>query len=244
MLRVHSSRNREPGGKWVEVTAETGAGPPSARPRRGRTPTRSRREIVDAAIALADREGLVAVTMRSVAQSLDTGAASLYRYISTRDELLSLMIDEVNGEFGLHGADRSWEDQMLELAHQSRAIYRRHPWLIEALNTTPALGPNGCAYLDHAIGVLAPTGADGGTMLEAVGVFNGLIRLLCKEERDQRLAGQTESDTALAKQLSAVTSPTGPYPHLAAALADTGPPDDQFDRVLRRVLSGLLPSEP
>ena len=226
------------------MAAESGARPPSASPRRGRTPTRSRREIVDAAIALADREGLVAVTMRSVAQSLDTGAASLYRYISTRDELLALMVDEVNGEFGLHGPDRrSWEDQMVELAHQARAIYRRHPWLIEALNTTPALGPNGCAYLDHAIAVLAPTGADGGTMLEAVGVFNGLIRLLCKEERDQRLAGQTESDTALADHLSAVASPTGPYPHLAAALADTGRPEDQFDRVLRRVLKGLLPSE-
>lgn len=226
--------------------AENGAAPPAASPRRGRTPTRSRREIADAAIALADRKGLVAVTMRSVAQSLDTGAASLYRYISTRGELLALMVDEVNGEFALHGPDRrSWEAQMLELAHQARAIYRRHPWLIDALNTTPALGPNGCAFLDHAIAVLAPTRADGGTMLEAVGVFNGLARLLCKEERDQRLAAETEAHAALAlaDQLSAVASPTGPYPHLAAALADTGPPDDQFDRVLRRVLSGLLPSE-
>lgn len=227
-----------------EVAAETGAGQPSAGPRRGRTPTRSRREIADAAIALADREGLVAVTMRAVAQSLDTGAASLYRYVSTRDELQALMVDEVNGEFVLHGPDRrSWDDQMLDLAHQARAIYRRHPWLIEALNITPALGPNGCAYLDHAIAVLAPTRADGGTMLEAIGVFDGLVRLLCKQERDQRLAAATESDAALADQLSAGTSPAGPYPHLAAALAETGPPEDQFDRVLRRVLSGLLPSE-
>jgi AcrR family transcriptional regulator len=224
------------------VATEDAAGLPSARPRRGRTPTRSRREIADAAIAVADREGLVAVTMRSVAQSLDTGAASLYRYISTRDELLSLMVDEANGEFDLRGPDRrSWEDQMLDLAHQARAIYRRHPWLIEALSTTPALGPNGYAYLDHAIAILASTGADGGTMLEAVGVFNGLVRLLCKQERDQRLAAETRSDAALADRLSAQASPAGPYPHLAAALADTGPPDDQFDRVLRRVLSGLLP---
>lgn len=228
------------------VPEENASGPPPASSRPGRTPTRSRREIAEAAVALADRDGLGAVTMRSVAQSLGTGAASLYRYLDTRAELVALMVDEVNGEFELHGPDgRSWEDQMLDLAHEARALYRRHPWLVDALGTTPALGPNGCAYLDHSLAVLAPTRADGGTRLEAIGVFNGLVRLLCKQELDQRLATETrpEPQTSLVDQLSALAPAAGPYPHLAAALADTGPTDDQFDRVLRRVLSGLLPSD-
>lgn len=226
------------------MPAGTQDGPSSAMPRRGRPPTRSRHEVVHAAVALADRDGLAAVTMRSVAHSLGTGAASLYRYIGTRDELLALMIDEVNGEFGLQPDQRSWEDQMLDLAHEARAIYRRHPWMLEAVNTTPALGPNGCAYLDHTLAVLAPTRADGGTMLEAIGVFSGLVRILCKQEHDQRRADETHraTQTVLTDHLSELAS-SGSYPHLAAALADARPPDDQFDRILRRALSGLLPSD-
>lgn len=228
------------------MTAADDASSSSEAPRRGRTPARSRHEIADAAIALADRDGLDGVTMRAVAQSLGTGAASLYRYLSTRDELVALMVDEVNGEFVLPVPGRGrWEDQLLDLAHQARAIYRRHPWMVDALDTTPALGPNACAYLDVALAVLGPTGTDGGTKLEAIGVFNGLVRLLCKNERDQRTAAESDpaTQTAVADRLAAAASAAASYPHLAAALADAGPPDDQFDRVLRRVLSGLLDSD-
>lgn len=220
----------------------TGAGPQPTDARRGRTPSRSSRDIAEAAIALADRDGLSAVTMRAVAGAIGTGAASLYRYVSTRDELIDLMVEEVNGEFDLQGAVTwSWMDHMLDLARQARVIYRRHPWMLEALDTTPALGGNGYAYLDHALAVLAPTGADGRTRLEAVGVFSGLVRMLCKQEHDQRRAARVEAreDTALSIRLAATAS-TGSYPHLAAALADNGPTDDQFDRILRRVITGLL----
>lgn len=217
--------------------------PTSTSPRRGRPPSRSRREIAEAAIVIADGEGLDAVTMRSVGRSLGTGAASLYRYVKTRDELVALMVDEVNGEFSLEGAGRSaWEDRMLGLAHQARGIYRRHPWLIEALNSSPPLGPNGCAYLDHSLGVLAVTGADGRTMLEAIGVFNGLVRLLCGQESGHRAgAGDSGGAAAIGDHLGDLGS-TGPYPNLVAALTDSDPAsgDDQFDRILRRVLSGLL----
>lgn len=216
----------------------------SSRPRRGRAPARSRHEIAEAAISLADRDGLAAVTMRAIAQALGTGAASLYRYISTRDELLALMVDEVNGEFSLRApGQRPWPDQMLDLAHEARDIYRRHPWMIEALDTTPVLGPNGYAYLDLSLAVLAPTRADGRTMLEAVGVFNGLVRMLCKQERDQLPTDEADSapQAALADPLAVFPPSDAPYPHIAAAMADAGTSADQFDRILRRVIIGLLP---
>lgn len=218
----------------------------SASSRRGRPPAHSRHEIADVGIALADRDGLAAVTMRSVARSLGTGAASLYRYIATRDELLALMVDQVNGEFDLVDApDRlTWEDQMLDLAHAARGIYRRHPWLHEALSPTPALGPNGYAYLEHALSILAPTQAAGGTKLEAIGVFSGLVGLLCKREQDHARADMSHSASKapLADPSAALASAAGPHPHLEAALADAGRADDQFDRILRRVLGGLIPS--
>ena len=218
---------------------------PRTRARRGRAPARSRHEIAGAAIALADRDGLPAVTMRALAGALGTGAASLYRYVSTRAELLELMVEEVNGEFELGDPDREpWMDQIIDLAHQSRAIYRRHPWMVDALDATPALGPNGCAYLEYALAVLAPTGADGRTKLEAIAVFSGLVRLLCKQELDQPSADRVPSagQAALTAHLTDVAS-TGSYPHLAAALSNGSPIDDQFDRVLRRVITGLLSSD-
>ena len=217
----------------------------STEARRGRTPTRSRDEITRAAVALADQDGLDAVTMRAVGRSLGTGAASLYRYLGTRDELLALMVDQVNGEFDLEEPDgRPWMEPMIELAHQGRAIYRRHPWMVEALDGTPALGPNGHAYLEHALTVLSPSRADGRTTLEAVGVFSSLVRLLCKQELDRRRAGDTSSTAQadVAVQLWTAAS-TGEHPHLAAALTDAPPGDDQFDRILRRVLTGLLLEE-
>lgn len=65
----------------------------------GRPATRSRDEITAAAVTIADREGLNAVSMRRVAASLGTGAASLYRYVDTREDLLDLMIDATGSEY-------------------------------------------------------------------------------------------------------------------------------------------------
>jgi AcrR family transcriptional regulator len=213
--------------------------------RRGRTPTRDVHEIAGAAVALADREGLAAVTMRSVARAIGTGAASLYRYVTTRDELVEIMVELVNGEFELDGpSDRPWVDQMLDLATQAREIYRRHPWMLEALDVAPALGPHGLAYLDYALAILRPTGADGRSKLEAVGVFSGLVRLLCRQERDQALASRSPSrqQERLAHQLGPAAA-TGRYPDLAAALAGAGGTEQQFERILRRVVAGLLASD-
>lgn len=137
--------------------------------RRGRVPSRSRRELADAAVGLADRDGLGAVTMRSVAQALGTSAASLYRYVSNREDLVALMSDEASGELDLHGPDeRPWMDQMLDLANDMRSLYRRHPWMLVVSGTSPEPGPNAVAYLEHALAVLAPAQADGGAKLEAL----------------------------------------------------------------------------
>src|SRR5579859_3023932 len=74
----------------------------------GRPAQRSRAEITAAAIAIADREGLDAVSMRRVAAELGTGAASLYRYVDTRDDLVDLMTDAVGGEYLLPEPSGDW----------------------------------------------------------------------------------------------------------------------------------------
>lgn len=226
------------------MSETTGSSENVARGPVGRPPTRSRDEIAHAAVELADRDGLALVTMRAVASSLGTGAASLYRYVRTRDDLVALMVDEVNGEFDLTGPDkRPWVEQMVDLARRARAVYRRHPWMIDALDRTPTLGPNSVAYLEHALAVLSRTRADGGTKLEAVGVFGGVVRLLARQERDARLAGDAVAADELAHHLTTLAA-SNDYPHLSAALTDTHDSGDQFDRIVRRVITGLITSSP
>ncbi len=91
----------------------------------GRPATHSRDEISAAAVAIADREGLDAVTMRQVAAYLGTGSASLYRYLETREDLLDLMIDTTGYEYVCTAPTGDWLADLLGIGEQARAIMRR-----------------------------------------------------------------------------------------------------------------------
>src|ERR1700753_3852561 len=107
--------------------------------RAGRPALRSRAGITAAAIAVADREGLDAVSMRRVAAELGTGAASLYRYVETRDELLDLMCDATGAEYTRPEPSGDWLAGLLDVGEQQRGIMRRHPWLPGLILTRPVL---------------------------------------------------------------------------------------------------------
>jgi AcrR family transcriptional regulator len=212
---------------------------------RGRTPEHSRESIAGVAIRLADSDGLPAVTMRSVAHALGGGSASLYRYVQSRDELLALMVDQVNGEIEydrLDGVD--WLADLLALADESRAVYLRHPWLTD-VSATVELGPRSVDYVEHALAALRDLDVDGHRKLEAIGVLSGVVRLLARTQIEQNGADPADRrrQLATAQHLAAVTR-AGSHPRLTAVLAS--PPsaadEDQAERVLTRVLRGLLES--
>jgi AcrR family transcriptional regulator len=211
---------------------------------RGPAPEHSRAEIAAAAVALADGSGLAAVTMRSAAAAIGTAPASLYRYVATRDELVELMADQVYGEYRYAGPEPgSPVAGLLRLAHQGRAIYHRHPWLLDVPATGGLPGPNAVAFIEHTLAALAGTGLTGPEKLETIGLFSGAVRLLAQTEISQQRAGQ---DTAqwqgsLAGYLMDIVA-AGQHPQLAAALAEPpGAPEPLFDRALTRILTGLLP---
>lgn len=213
---------------------------------RGPAPERSRAEITTAALALADAEGLAAVSMRALAQRLGAGPASLYRYVGSRDELLDLMADAVAAELDLSAAPTGdWLDDLVGLARQSKAAHVRHPWLADLNDRRgEVLGPHAIDYLDHALRILAPAPGTAGQKLEAIGLLGGLATLFARREA---LATDTEAPPARAAHLAAVAA-EGHHPHLLAALtaADAPPtsgPDDRdalFVRLLRRVLPAIL----
>jgi AcrR family transcriptional regulator len=216
---------------------------------RGPSPEHSRAEIALAGITLADASGLGAVTMRSVAAAVGTAPASLYRYVATRGELVELMADLVYGEYRYDdpGSGHPVTD-LLGLAHQGRAIYHRHRWLLEVRAAGNLPGPNAIAFLEHTLAALAGAGLSGPARLETIGLFSGAVRLFAQTEIEQQRAGQdtTQWQGSLAGYLLQIAA-AGQHPHLAAALAEQPAPGDPaehqplFDRAMTRVLTGLLP---
>jgi AcrR family transcriptional regulator len=206
----------------------------------GRPAERSRAEITTAAIAVADRDGLAAVSMRRVAAELDTGAASLYRYLGGRDDLLDLMVDATGAEYELAPPTGDWLADLVAVGTQARAIMRRHPWLPALLSTRAGFGPHGVDLLEHVLSVLADHPADAATKLEAFAVLNAATAMFAQAE-----AAGPAAPEERARQVAYLHSvaAAGRHPRLAELLAAAAPPAEDADRfpgLLARILAGLL----
>ena len=115
--------------------------------------------IVEAALKLADRSGLEAVSMRNVAAALDAGTMSLYRYVTGKEDLLDLILDAAYGEIPLPESSRlGWQERLRRVALASRRVLKVHPWLASLISRRPTLGPN---YLRWFECLLRSTGESG-----------------------------------------------------------------------------------
>src|SRR5262249_3339568 len=148
----------------------------------GRPARHSRAEITAAAVTIADGEGLEAVSMRRVAAELGTGAASLYRHVDNREDLLDLMMDATGAEYRDTAPTRDWLADLLDLGDQARVIMRNHPWLPSLLLTRSVLGPNGLTLLEHFLEVLEGHPAGTAAKLEAFAVFSSVTALFVQHE--------------------------------------------------------------
>jgi AcrR family transcriptional regulator len=211
----------------------------------GRPAQRSRADIVAAAIAVAGSEGLAAVTMRRVAGELGTGAASLYRHLDTRDDLVDLMIDQVLAGYRAPSVvGDPVDDVVADLMARLRYV-RAHPWLVDALELRPTLSPERIRLVELSLERLAAHPAAGPTKLEAVTVLAGM---LATQTRHERGGGALDPQVAAAQmELLTRAAEDGAHPHLTRTMREsTGAPassDDRFAGVLRRTLEGLLSSD-
>jgi AcrR family transcriptional regulator len=215
----------------------------------GRPAKRSREEITAAAVTIADRDGLDAVSMRRIAAVLGTGAASLYRYVDTREDLLDLMIDSTGSEYAFTAPTGDWLADLLSIGEQARVIMRHHPWLPSLLITRSTLGPNGLVLLEHVLEALAPHPADPAAKLEAFAILNAATALFVHNELTGGSARQQRNATYLHHALA-----TGRHPRLTELLTPTSPaqassaeaaPDstERYRDILARILNGLLAPE-
>jgi AcrR family transcriptional regulator len=210
----------------------------------GRPPRYSRAEITAAAIAIADRDGLGALSMRRVAAELGTGAASLYRYVDNREDLIDLMVDGTGSEYAYSAPTGDWIDDLLGLGDQARTIMRRHPWLPALLLARPVVGPNGLVLLEYVLEILANHPASPAAKLEAFAMFSAVTALFVQNELTGGAARQQRNAAYLSDALA-----TGQYRRLTELLEPTEQPDpaaavpspaDRYRDIVARILTGLL----
>jgi AcrR family transcriptional regulator len=204
----------------------------------GRPAVHDRAEVTAAAIAVADQGGLDAVSMRNVAAQLGTGAASLYRYVTGRDDLLDLMVDATASECRLEPPAGDPVADLVAVAEGMHAVMMRHPWLPELVVARPSLGPGAVAVLDHVLEILADHPGDGASKLEVFALLNALVATFARNE----LAAPNQAERAIA-YLSHVAA-GGERPRITALFEhqSTGDvsPRDRRVAALTALLSGLL----
>lgn len=202
----------------------------------GRPAERTRAEITAAAIAVADRGGPDAVSMRNIADELGTGPASLYRYVGGRDDLLDLMVDATAAEYRLDPPTGDHVRDLVAVAEQARSIMLRHPWLPELVLTRPVLGPCTLDVLDHVLEALANHPGDGRTKLEIFALLNAIAATFALNE----LAAGNRAERAAA-YLGHIAA-AGERPRITALWDElTAPNDDSDDRRAER-LAALVSS--
>lgn len=187
--------------------------------------------IVAAAVALADREGLEAVSIRRVAGELGMRPMSLYTYIPSKQELLELMADRIVAEVLVDDPlPPDWRRAVETVALSSHRMFVEHPWVLEISRARAQLGPNGLRHAEQLLRAIEPLGLDAEERWQALFLIN---------------------DYTLGHALRAAQAPAGPgvypevdpdrFPRLADALSRPGPPRDEetFRRGLALVLDAL-----
>ncbi len=223
-----------------------------ARPERaGRGPKAaySRADIAAAAVRIADAEGLDGVSMRHVAAELGCGTMSLYNYVPRKEDLYELMVDAISAEHELWEPSGDWRGDMLRVAHQTRALMLRHPWMPKLMSPVYGFSPNALRYLEHCLTCLDPFEGTYATKFELIAMLNGLVTTyvgneLATAERVRSLPWSEEQENAMRVAYLGGRVASGAYPRMAAAfMEDSGPIDLEavFERMLLRVLDGFSP---
>jgi AcrR family transcriptional regulator len=210
-------------------------------PRTRRDPL-TRERVVVAAAALADGEGIDALSMRSLARSLGVEAMSLYHHVATKDDLLDAMVDDVFAELDRPEPGRPWRPALRDRCTSLHATLLRHPWAVGLLNSRRSPG---MATLEHHDAVIGCLRLDGFSVRAAASAFATLDAYVYGfVVQELSLPMEPGEDTADLAAAILATAPMDALPHLAEmAAAYVGRPEynfaSEFDPGLDLVLDAL-----
>jgi AcrR family transcriptional regulator len=178
--------------------------------KRGPRPGLSADAIVDAAVRLADAEGLEAVSMARVAADLGFTTMSLYRHVTSKEELLQLMWNASalsSEELVLEGD--GWRPRLRMWATAQREVIDRHPWITQMPMAAPPVSPNSLMFIEHGLATLDGTGLADADKLRVIGLLSSYTLSEARMAHDAVRAarGQAARDQALAASGSAPAPP-------------------------------------
>jgi AcrR family transcriptional regulator len=220
-----------------------------ANPGKGPKPGLSLDRIVAAAVKIASRDGLDAVSMSRVAAELGASTMSLYRYVNAKDELVKLMIDKAWGPPPEVTPGEGWRAGLSRWAWGMRAALRRHPWSARVPISGLPVMPNEVAWFEQALADLEDSGLAEAEKASVIMLISGYVRTLAMLEADLeaavRAAGVAPDEwmAAYPRMLAGLADP-GRYPALAKFIAAgvfdrADEPDDEFIFGLERILDGI-----
>src|SRR5688500_10407878 len=204
---------------WQDATA----------PRRGPRPKVSVSDLVRAAIAIPDSEGLDAVPTRRGAEPVGIPAMAFYTHIPGKAELLDLMLDAVAGEHlpaSPRFRPRDWRRNLSVIARGLWDFYMAHPWVLQVETHRPVIGPNTLRAADIALSAIEGCGLGD---LEMDRVFSlvasyvsGAVRGAAREKRVKELTGMSDDEWWYSIVPFLETLDFSPYPVLARVGKTTG----------------------
>jgi AcrR family transcriptional regulator len=200
--------------------------------------------VLQAALALAARDGIESLTMRKLADELGVGAMSLYYYVPNKEQLLDGMVDIVFSEIEPPSTDVDWKTAMRNRALSTRDALRRHPWAIGLMEGRTNHGPANLRIHDAVLGCLRAAGFSLEMTVHAYSVQDAYIYGFALQEQD--MSSETADDFAAEaqRQMREYEAMLADFPHLVEVVggyvAESGYDyDTEFVFGLDLILDGL-----
>jgi AcrR family transcriptional regulator len=208
----------------------------------------NREKILDAALELAVREGLAGLSMRRLAKVLGVEAMALYNHVANKNDIFDGIADRVYSQIERADPELPWHERVRATALSTYRVLSRHPVVPLTLVTDQA-NPRSLRSLqplDDAIGALHEAGFDDDGVRQALGAVNSLIfgsLLLTTAGFAREHSGQVERE-----QMDVYVRQVDPakLPHFSRALPAlaTGVPEQDFERALDMLVTGLVAAAP
>jgi AcrR family transcriptional regulator len=198
----------------------------------------SRDRVLQAAVAVADRDGLGALTMRRLGQELGVEAMSLYHHVANKDAVLDGIVDLVVGLIEVPPAGTGWRTAMHRRAVSAHEVLLAHPWAAMLVISRFNAGPGMMRYLDATFGRLRDGGFSVEGALDAMNVLDSHIYGFTLQELN--LPFEAEQASEVSAEVLGQLDPAE-HPHLVEVvtrIARTGR-DEDFELGLGLLLDGL-----
>ena len=221
-------------------------------PPQSRRPRLTREDLAATAMRIADTDGLDALSMRRLATELEVGTMTLYHYVRTKDELLTLVNDAVMGEVVVPShmpIPDDWRAALTLLATRTRAALVKHPWVLDS-NDDPPIGPNSVRHFDQSLEAVGSLDIPLADKLDIISLIDEYVFGYSRSERNNRRGDTIDDEDDMIDYVSVLIE-TGAFPHLAALTDEMGlrplwrtvhtslRDDKRFNRNLTRLLDGI-----